>query len=584
MKKINQIVVLLACVLCATTFAQVKTPNGTSVDYKIFTAGNIALLESQAANWLSARGWTDSVTRIVPATGEYNCHSYAWYKSEGGSGNYWVNAFLNSDIDKFNPYYYYSQCPTPKNITKYWDDDSYIKVSENVATKVWYGSCWSWDNNFGWENLCDHSAIRITSGSNAGKYESKWGAWPRYIHPVDKSPYVTSNRWFFIKKPSINGPSSTCTTTTYNLSNGQAIGWRIYTGGSYDIIGITPTTATVKILSYNGQPAILEAEISNGVYVSKTINACQPSISGPANISTCSAEYTIDIPGNPNVVWSVTGGVLNGYGSVEIPFTLSNATNNSVTVNRPVGAWSPCTGTLTASFNGTSVTRQLKTATQPLYCNFYVDGCCSCTVELFLINMSGFINNCGNYIYKWDVLWNDCTWWELGRTNVPQFEIYIWSFENFAKYNNEGFIFRCIVDSFYTGQVQTEYAIWGSNYDCHSNYNCYDYNDNSASSYSQSKNYILAYPNPAGNILYIEIDALKAIQSMQSNISNRNTQSDLVFDIRLYDGQGNLLRQTTVKDGKTEFNINNLPNGIYYLHVHDGVNDKPELRQILVEH
>jgi hypothetical protein len=30
--------------------------------------------------------------------------------------------------------------------------------------------------------------------------------------------------------------------------------------------------------------------------------------------------------------------------------------------------------------------------------------------------------------------------------------------------------------------------------------------------------------------------------------------------------------------------VANLPNGIYYLHIYDGVNAKPEMRQIVVEH
>ena len=68
--------------------------------------------------------------------------------------------------------------PAPNNIKKYWNDGSYLEVSESIATHVWYGSHWTWDFFEGWENWNDHSAIKITSGVNTGDNESKWGAWP----------------------------------------------------------------------------------------------------------------------------------------------------------------------------------------------------------------------------------------------------------------------------------------------------------------------------------------------------------------------------------------------------------------------
>ena len=68
-----------------------------------------------------------------------------------------------------------------------------------------------------------------------------------------------------------------------------------------------------------------------------------------------------------------------------------------------------------------------------------------------------------------------------------------------------------------------------------------------------------------------------------SQITNYIRQ-DAAYDIRLYDSLGNLLRQATATGGKIEFNVTNLPNGIYYLHIYDGVNEKPEMRQIVVQH
>ncbi len=97
----------------------------------------------------------------------------------------------------------------------------------------------------------------------------------------------------------------------------------------------------------------------------------------------------------------------------------------------------------------------------------------------------------------------------------------------------------------------------------------------------------VVYPNPAINILNIEINpaaVVKAKSIEQTALNAKQIKTDLTYDIRLYDGQGNMLRRKTTKGGKIEFNVTNLPNGIYYLHIYDGVSDKPEMRQIVVEH
>jgi len=80
-------------------------------------------------------------------------------------------------------------------------------------------------------------------------------------------------------------------------------------------------------------------------------------------------------------------------------------------------------------------------------------------------------------------------------------------------------------------------------------------------------------------MLYIEIDADAAHAMLPTAVSN-----GLSFDVRLYDVQGNLLRQQKTKGGTVEFNVANLPDNIYYLHVYDGVNSTPVMQQIVVEH
>lgn len=94
-----------------------------------------------------------------------------------------------------------------------------------------------------------------------------------------------------------------------------------------------------------------------------------------------------------------------------------------------------------------------------------------------------------------------------------------------------------------------------------------------------------AFPNPVSNVLTIEMDQNASTQTAtgQTTTGDKVIKFGKTYDIRLYDGQGNLLRQTSNKGGTTQFNVSNLPNGIYYLHVYDGVNAQPEVQRIIVE-
>ncbi|MCL1942445.1 MAG: zinc-dependent metalloprotease [Candidatus Azobacteroides sp.] len=97
-----------------------------------------------------------------------------------------------------------------------------------------------------------------------------------------------------------------------------------------------------------------------------------------------------------------------------------------------------------------------------------------------------------------------------------------------------------------------------------------------------------AYPNPVDDVLNIEIngEAGAQIRSMeeQTITGSKTILQDATYDIRLYDGMGTLLRRATVKSGKVEFDVSNLADGIYYLHIYDGINEKPEMTQIIVQH
>jgi|GEM_PF-2319780 len=81
------------------------------------------------------------------------------------------------------------------------------------------------------------------------------------------------------------------------------------------------------------------------------------------------------------------------------------------------------------------------------------------------------------------------------------------------------------------------------------------------------------YPNPTFSVLNVKVED-RATETLQP-VTN--------YDVRLYDNQGNLLRRSTTTDGYVQFNVINLPNGSYFLHVHDGVNSTPIKRQVMIE-
>ena len=93
----------------------------------------------------------------------------------------------------------------------------------------------------------------------------------------------------------------------------------------------------------------------------------------------------------------------------------------------------------------------------------------------------------------------------------------------------------------------------------------------------------ISYPNPVSDILNIKIDDTTVQQSITGASPLKNTSAP-AYDVHLYDGQGNLLRNAKIKDGTVQFNVSNLPDGIYYLHIYDGVNKAPDIQQIVVEH
>lgn len=101
------------CIFAQSQVTYVKTPKGEDVTdawelgHGMDSTQMAALSDSITLNYPNA-------TEVNPpsATAHYNCHSFAWYRSEGGTGNVWIGWYPGN---------------TGEDI--YWDDDSYIEVS-----------------------------------------------------------------------------------------------------------------------------------------------------------------------------------------------------------------------------------------------------------------------------------------------------------------------------------------------------------------------------------------------------------------------------------------------------------------------
>jgi len=92
--------------------------------------------------------------------------------------------------------------------------------------------------------------------------------------------------------------------------------------------------------------------------------------------------------------------------------------------------------------------------------------------------------------------------------------------------------------------------------------------------------YVKALPNPVSDILNINVSSDRFLQTK----SSLQKQQTLSLSIKLFDIFGALQLQTTSAGVNVTMNVSNLPNGIYFLHVNDGVSATPEVHKVIVHH
>ena len=87
-----------------------------------------------------------------------------------------------------------------------------------------------------------------------------------------------------------------------------------------------------------------------------------------------------------------------------------------------------------------------------------------------------------------------------------------------------------------------------------------------------------AYPNPVDDVLTVDIDAF----AQQFAPGSQRIVS--TYYIRLYNSYGIMIRQATSKGNNLMFNVSNLPNGIYFLHIYDDINSLQGKQTVVVKH
>ena len=394
-----------------------------------------------------------------------------------------------------------------------------------------------------------------------------------------------ANAWCFSV---INGPNSICLNGSYSLSTGQSAKWVVSSGFSVSPATGTSTTVTASAPhQYNG---LLTAEI-NGVIFSKNITTCNTSINGPNTICK-TGSYSLST--GQSTTWSVSSG-----------FSVSPTTGTSTTVTAT--NTNGQNGTLSATLSGGTFTKSIAAcgiSGPSIICNsgsyglntgqsaawsvssgFSVSPTTGTSTTVTATNSNGQSGtltavangvtvtksiaacNSGPHITGPDVVCPSSpeVYTLVGATAVQ------WGVGSPFTIVSSSSTSATVKTTANQGQTAAVVAILSGNAGAVTKL------IQACSKGGSISSYIIAYPNPVDDILTIEIDT-DAAQSFLS------VQGNLNFDVRLYDGQGNLLHQQKSKGETVQFNVSNLPYGLYYLHVYDGVNSTPEMLPIIIEH
>ena len=322
-----------------------------------------------------------------------------------------------------------------------------------------------------------------------------------------------------------------CSTTNFTVSGGTVSNWSISQTNPF-YLSSNSNTATITVqASTTYSLATITAVIDGGGSVSKNIQTCY--IFGSSTVCH-SSSYQLSTGEIP--VWSLTN--MNPSNC----FTLSTS-NGGLTAT--VASVSPAgqTATLQASVNGRTHTLNVQA------CAASVNGPDTvCGTATYTLNMGPY-----------------ATSWTTGGDGIKILS------SNASSATIE-------VDPAYGQQVAVIALMSVGGVAKNFIASCGKGAENIPS------RYVSVYPNPANNILTVEIDEEAAALIRENRLGSQSNKITPTYDIRLHNIMGVIVRSEKTKDTKVEFDVSNLPNGFYFLYVYDGIIPTPEFHTVVVSH
>ena len=289
-----------------------------------------------------------NVTILAEPTAKYNCHDYAWVKSEGGT-ECWL----------------FDELAGATGIYQYWQDGSYVRTNPTYAEKIYY------------------YASNVNNRHSAEKYDSsyfisKWGWGCLVKHtPTNVPPgYYTGDMRYYAKAPkTTSGPNIVANTTAgtysipfapldytvtwqYNTSLLQQVGTATSTsiklkpktsttaGNAYVRAILTRASDSFQITGYthyigvNGphsnSVSVTVTRSSDGALVYPNGIGVGPNKFYYANFQGIPSGYTINFTSPQITVYSVSGNQVYfkvndaGYAIVNVSTTSSTGVNKSI--------------------------------------------------------------------------------------------------------------------------------------------------------------------------------------------------------------------------------------------------------------
>ena len=205
------------------SIATINTPNGTAITSGQYVLNELSATEKQEMKQVVLQNFSN-VTILADPTAKYNCHDYAWVKSEGG-----VECWLEDEKTGAN------------GINWYWQDGSYVRTNPTYAEKIYY---------YATNKINRHSAVKY----NSSYFTSKWGMNCLVRHTPTNVPadYYTGDMRYYAKAPkTTSGPDIVANTTagTYSIAFAPleyTVTWQYNTNLLQQVGTATSTSISLK--------------------------------------------------------------------------------------------------------------------------------------------------------------------------------------------------------------------------------------------------------------------------------------------------------------------------------------------------